>query len=327
MGSTTKPRRVRTEPRRRRRIPPRTRSQRTSISSTNTLGARRTRLSGAGEWRNGRRAGLRSRCRVSGVEVRPLSRLPILDGRLALAPPVRDQRPGPAWNLPCSNQRLNARSGRMEPAVFRSAAEAPSLGRSGRHLEHVMFQGCVERQRAAHTQPASPRPATRPSPDMAAAGPGTARPVPADRPLGEPALYFPFDADHPYPSPRSPPSSSRSSCHPNASIARSTPPSAPSPGVRGSPASGPARRRVPSSSVISGPASCSTRRSTTSCRTPTARRSIQEDHPSARQRRRRGRPGRGRQAADLQGDRPGAPGGHARRLQALQLQARDRDDR
>ena len=29
----------------------------------------------AGEWRNGRRAGLRSRCRVSGVEVRPLSRL------------------------------------------------------------------------------------------------------------------------------------------------------------------------------------------------------------------------------------------------------------
>src|SRR5688572_14524320 len=30
----------------------------------------------AGEWRNGRRAGLRSRCRESGVEVRPLSRLP-----------------------------------------------------------------------------------------------------------------------------------------------------------------------------------------------------------------------------------------------------------
>ena len=29
----------------------------------------------AGEWRNGRRAGLRSRCRVSGVEVRSLSRL------------------------------------------------------------------------------------------------------------------------------------------------------------------------------------------------------------------------------------------------------------
>ena len=29
-----------------------------------------------GEWRNGRRAGLRSRCRVSGVEVRPRSRLP-----------------------------------------------------------------------------------------------------------------------------------------------------------------------------------------------------------------------------------------------------------
>ena len=36
----------------------------------------RARLGRAGEWRNGRRAGLWSRCRVSGVEVRPLSRLP-----------------------------------------------------------------------------------------------------------------------------------------------------------------------------------------------------------------------------------------------------------
>ena len=50
-------------------------------------------------------------------------------------------------------------------------------------------------------------------------------------------------------------------------------------------------------------------------------------HPAADQRRRRGRPGRGGQAAHLQGDRPGPPRGRARRLQALQLQARDRDDR
>ena len=43
----------------------------------------------AGEWRNGRRAGLRSRCRASGVEVRPLSRLQAWP----LAAPVAGRRP------------------------------------------------------------------------------------------------------------------------------------------------------------------------------------------------------------------------------------------
>ena len=52
---------------------------------------------------------------------------------------------------------------------------------------------------------------------------------------------------------------------------------------------------------------------------------VQEAILPLTERRRRGRPGRGGQAAHLQGDRPGPPGGHARRLPQLQLRARDRD--
>ena len=52
-----------------------------------------------------------------------------------------------------------------------------------------------------------------------------------------------------------------------------------------------------------------------------------EGDPAADQRRRRGRAGGGGQAAGLQGDRPGPPGGQARRLQGLQLRAGDRDHR
>ena len=50
-------------------------------------------------------------------------------------------------------------------------------------------------------------------------------------------------------------------------------------------------------------------------------------HRPPRQCRRRDRPGRGRQAVRLQGDRPGPAGGHARRLPELQLRAGDRADR
>ena len=57
------------------------------------------------------------------------------------------------------------------------------------------------------------------------------------------------------------------------------------------------------------------------------RRAHRAGDPAADQRRRRDRPGRGGQAADLQGDRPGPARGRARRLQELQLPARDRDDR
>ena len=53
----------------------------------------------------------------------------------------------------------------------------------------------------------------------------------------------------------------------------------------------------------------------------------QGGHPAAVQRRRGGRPGRGGQAAHLQGDRPGPARGHARRLPQLQLPARDRRHR
>ena len=137
-----------------------------------------------GEWRNGRRAGLRSRCRVSGVEVRPLSRL-------------------------------------------------PALG--------------VRRRASAADRPPGTRPILR----------GRCR--------------------SPEPPPPSRPSCSRSRSRPSAWTRPSTRPSAPSPGGPASPASGRARRRDRSSSATSAPASSSTRPSTTSCRTPTARRSIQED--------------------------------------------------
>ena len=54
------------------------------------------------------------------------------------------------------------------------------------------------------------------------------------------------------------------------------------------------------------------------------RRAHRAGDPAAHERRRRDRPGRGRQAAHLQGDGPGPARGRARRLPELQLQARDR---
>ena len=50
-------------------------------------------------------------------------------------------------------------------------------------------------------------------------------------------------------------------------------------------------------------------------------------HPAADQRRRGGRPGRGGQAAHLQGDRPGPSRGHPRRLRALPVRPGARDHR
>ena len=59
---------VRSRPRARRQAAAAERSPRSLTVAACTLSA--------GEWRNGRRAGLRSRCRVSGVSVRPRPRLP-----------------------------------------------------------------------------------------------------------------------------------------------------------------------------------------------------------------------------------------------------------
>ena len=58
-----------------------------------------------------------------------------------------------------------------------------------------------------------------------------------------------------------------------------------------------------------------------------SRRAHRAGDPAAHERRGRDRPGRGGQAAHLQGDRPGPARGRARRLPELQLQARDRDHR
>ena len=114
-----------------------------------------------GEWRNGRRAGLRSRCRVSGVEVRPLSRLPARCGRdgdrSRRAPPPYTSRamqitatPAPkapssleielpperldravddavrAPRAPDARPRLPARQGARGPSSSASSARGPS---------------------------------------------------------------------------------------------------------------------------------------------------------------------------------------------------------
>ena len=62
--------------RRRRAVDGHARQARLSAGAPAAARARAALDFAAGEWRNGRRAGLRSRCRVSGVEVRSLSRLP-----------------------------------------------------------------------------------------------------------------------------------------------------------------------------------------------------------------------------------------------------------
>ena len=82
--------------------------RRRAASGLLTLGrASRARLA-AGEWRNGRRAGLRSRCRVSGVSVRPRPRLPTL---------IRAARPGPPSR--CA-RRAAARSRRSTAGTSRT---------------------------------------------------------------------------------------------------------------------------------------------------------------------------------------------------------------
>ena len=77
-----------------------------------------------GEWRNGRRAGLRSRCRVSGVSVRPRPRLPGSLARRERAP-GRDR--GPALYFPG-----DARHHHPRPQVHRRARDraAPRASRS-----------------------------------------------------------------------------------------------------------------------------------------------------------------------------------------------------
>ena len=88
----------------------------------------------AGEWRNGRRAGLRSRCRVSGVEVRPLSRLQAsmsaapdaaadpLAGQPRRVDRPRTDRPG-CWSSGGRRPRLSAPS--PSRATTTSPTDAP----------------------------------------------------------------------------------------------------------------------------------------------------------------------------------------------------------
>ena len=90
------------------------------VRSTTSISASEAGRSGqcgklpAGEWRNGRRAGLRSRCRVSDVEVRPLSRLP----QAVLAVPPRSG--GAAERRQTLGRARDPR--RQERPAFRRAA-------------------------------------------------------------------------------------------------------------------------------------------------------------------------------------------------------------
>ena len=128
------------------------------------------------------------------------------------------------------------------------------------------------------------------------------------------------------PAPR-PRSSSRSRSPPSASTGPSTTPSGASRSGPASPASVRARRRAPSSRPYLGPGAVLDEAVDHLVQDAYRDALIEQDDPAPHERRRRGRPGRGGQAAHLQGDRPGPPRGRARRLQELQLQARDRDHR
>ena len=184
----------------------------------------------AGEWRNGRRAGLRSRCRVSGVEVRPLSRLPTTGRSPQRRRPIR---PPPGPSRPYTSRAMQ---------ITRTPAPKST----------VQLQ--IELPPSASTAPST----RRPRPRRAAPGPRLPARQGAARRPGAP--------------PRS----------------------------RRRPRRG---RRSPHAGRLS-------------------RRARPGGHPPADERRRRGRPGRGGQAAHLQGDDPGPARSQARRLQGLQLPAR-----
>ena len=92
-----------------------------------------------------------------------------------------------------------------------------------------------------------------------------------------------------------------------------------------SPASGPARRREPSSSGVLGPGAIARRGRRAPRRRRLPRRGHRAGHPPADEPRRRGRPGGGGQAAHLQGDRPGPPGGRTSATTGTSLPPGDRD--
>ena len=136
------------------------------------------------------------------------------------------------------------------------------------------------------------------------------------------------DADHHDPRPRTPPSCSRSSCPPErlSRVHRRRRP-APRRAGRASRASGRARRRDAVLERHLGPGAVLDEAVEHLVQDAYREATRRAGHPAPDQRRRRGRPGRGGQAAHLQGDGPGPARGRARRLQALQLRARDRDHR
>ena len=177
----------------------------------------------AGEWRNGRRAGLRSRCRESGVEVRSLSRLPMFGracrairpcpaferaagrDRASSAPPVEPARRARAFERGAhqppayaSHSYLPGIEGRNRPKTTPRARihEGPTLGRPApRSIWAAMTAG---QDWGAY------RPAYGPLRGLrgrrlatAAATPGRSRRPPPGLPL-----YCSGDADHLHPRPR-----------------------------------------------------------------------------------------------------------------------------
>ena len=165
------------------------------------------------------------------------------------------------------------------------------------------------------------RPGSEPRPGPARRGPPAPRPVPKGRPI------LPVRCRSPVPPLPSRPSSSRSSCRPSASTVPSTSPSAPSRGARRIPGFRPGKAPRPVLERHLGPGVVLDEAVDHLMQDAYREALVKEDILPLVERRRRGRPGRGGQAAHLQGDGPGPPGGDARRLQGLQLQARDRDDR
>ncbi len=113
----------------------------------------------AGEWRNGRRAGLRSRCRESGVEVRSLSRLQILDGGRPRRPRTGGHATGrlPGSPVYCSDDASHLHT---RPRIDRPARSRASPGAAEHAPSTTPSAGC----RATRASPASARqgPATRP---------------------------------------------------------------------------------------------------------------------------------------------------------------------
>ena len=227
---------------------------------------------------------------MSGVEVRPLSRLP----RWAADAP----RPG------------------LSPALL-----APGI------------RACVAPVLGLASRVARPRPHRRSRADSPRRALEPCAPTHSSRRTAAPArrlpVYFPGDADHHHPRSQE----HRSSLEIEVPAERLTravgeavrAPVAPHAGPRLPARQGAAR---PSSSAVLGP-----RRGPRRGGRPPRPDGLPRRPRSSRtilpldQRRRRDRPGRGGQAAHLQGDRPGPAGGHARRLPELQLPARDRDDR